>query len=229
MVGWLFWKDERRLHPRLEPRRVLDLPLAAVALPRGNPARRLRQGARILRRMSVRRALASADFTGWDILRAEGIFPVDPLPLCRAEGAELALTLLREYPPRLRTVALRGDVAGPEARRLACILCPQVGTLLLDLGRGEEELADELRGRYGAVPLHWGQGPLPQVTLELSSVQPGPGRVIRLWGEPELAGLTLTLPEAELPPELDPLPLLELLWETGRVGQKEITVVPSPP
>ena len=31
MVGWLFWKDERRLHPRLEPRRVLDLPLAAVA------------------------------------------------------------------------------------------------------------------------------------------------------------------------------------------------------
>ena len=67
------------------------------------------------------------------------------------------------------------------------------------------------------------------MTLELSSVQPGPGRVIRLWGEPELAGLTLTLPEAELPPELDPLPLLELLWETGRVGQKEIAVVPSPP
>ena len=71
-----------------------------------------------------------------------------------------------------------------------------------------------------------------QVTLEaslsddlgadsLAAVELGPRpsqleRTLRLWGEPELLGLTI-LPEVELP-------FLELLWETGRIDRKELRV-----
>ncbi|BDF67067.1 hypothetical protein CE91St43_10390 [Oscillospiraceae bacterium] len=227
MVGWIYWTGERRWRPRVEPQRVLGLPLLAVGLPAGGRGRRLRQGARALLRQGARRALAAPGFDGWEELREAGVSPVDPLPLCRAKGAGLALALLEHMPERRRAVALRGGRADETAWALAEELCPRVGALLLDLDRGEEELAAHLRGRYGAAPLHLGQGPAPAVSLELSPRNSPAGTPLRLWGEPELAGLTLGLGQEELPRELEPLPLLELLWETGRRTLEEITILPG--
>ena len=50
---------------------------------------------------------------------------------------------------------------------------------------------------------------------------------MRLWGEPALEGLTVTLPGALLPQGLPELPFLELLWETGRVKVEELAVIPA--
>lgn len=229
MVGWLCPTDRWAWRPKLEQVTVLDQPLLRAALPTGKTARRLRQGARALERQGVRRVLLSPGLEGpgtVEILERYGLQGLDPLPLCRAQGARLALFLLRDLPAPRRCVALRGEQAGPSARMLALRLCPQVGALLLDFDRGEEELAQELRARYGAAPLHLGQGPRAQVSLELSPRAPLEAPTLRLWGEPDLAGLTLRPPE-RLPAGLPEGPFLSLLWETGRAGLEDMEVALS--
>jgi len=196
----------------------MGLPVLKVALPQSYSPRRLKRLAERLCRKGLRRCL-----TDNPALDPAPLIPISPLPLLRAEGAELALALLADVPLRQRRVALRGETAGPETWRLAEGLCPRVGALLLDLDRGEEALARHLRERFGAAPLHLGRGPAPQVSVELDP-RPGPAvHALRLWGEPELLGLTLRT-EEPLPPELPRLPFLELLWETGRVAPEDIRV-----
>ena len=135
----------------------------------------------------------------------------------------LALFLLRDIPLRERRAALRGQTAGPEAWTLADTLCPRVGQLFLDFERGEEELGRYLRAAYGAVALHLGQSLAPQVSVELTPMPALDVPTLRLWGKPDLRGLTLA-PLGELPPGLPLLPFLTLLWETGRVGPEELAV-----
>ena len=99
--------------------------------------------------------------------------------------------------------------------------------LLLDFDRGEEELSRRIRDRYGAACLHLGQGQPPLAAVELAP-RPDPlPRTLTLWGKPELQGLTLSLGDRALPPELPALPFLELLWETGRIAPRDILVVPG--
>ncbi len=221
MVGWLRWSEVPLWRPRVRTVPVRGLSLLVVDLPPGRPDRRAVQGGKLLRRRGVRRAVLCPGLGEEDRLRALGLEPVDPLPLCRAAGAKLALALLEPIPVRLRRAALRGDRAGPEALGLARELCPRVGALELDFCRGEEELRAHLRALYGAACLHLGQGPSPQVSVELSPCPAPAGRALRLWGRPELRGLTLSGPE-RVPPGLEPLPFLELLWETGRLELSEL-------
>ena len=41
-------------------------------------------------------------------------------------------------------------------------------------------------------------------------------RTFRLWGDPDLSGVEL-VPTSDLPPDLPPLPFMNLLWEAGRL------------
>lgn len=223
VVGYLYWSGERRFRPRLTAGRLWGLPLAVAALPPGRAERRLRQGAGVLRRKGVRRVLTPLGFDGWEVLRREGLAPVDPLPLCRAMAPRLALKLLAGIPLRERTVALRGDWAA-QAASAACALCPKVGRLLLDFDRDGEALADTLRARYGAATMPLRGEARAQVSVEFA---PRGGLVcptLKLWGEPELAGLSILPEEGELPGWVEPLSALTLLWETERIPLEALTV-----
>lgn len=224
MLGWLIWSQQWHWRPRVEECQLLGLPLTMVTLPAGDRRRRLAQGGRVLRRLGIRRAIADQMFDGWRELASYGIAPVDPLPICRSKGGELALALLEKYPLKRRIVALCGEVADRTAWALADCLCPQTGTLLLDFGRGGDALAGHLRRAYGAASPGPGHGLRPQVTVELSPRTAGTGEVLRLWGRPDLAGLELEWRKAPRPEGVDPLMLLELLWETGRAEGKDIVV-----
>ena len=226
MVGWLCMTEEKGWFPRLETVRPLGQPLLRAALPPGRLPRRLKQGAQALSRREVRRVLLAPGLEGGEaeeIVDLYGLQAVDPLALCRCKGADLALFLLGDIPLWERRAALRGETAGPEAWTLADALCPRVGQLFLDFEKGEEDLGRYLRAAYGAVCLHLGQGPFPQVSVELSPMPALDVPTLRLWGRPDLWGLTLA-PTVELPPGLPVLPFLSLLWETGRVRPEELTV-----
>lgn len=213
MIAELWEAGERRFFPRYLPEAMLGLPVLRTELPPGISPRRLVGVAGSLRKRGIRRFFTAPALKN---VALPGLSPVDPLPLLRARGDALALALLEEVPLRERRVALRGEKADPLACKLAMALCPQVGVLLLDFDRGEEELRDLLRREQGAAAPALGGGLAPQVSLELSPRPVIGGEILRLWGEPRLAGLTLTA-ELSLPPDCDPLPLLTLLWETGRI------------
>lgn len=226
MVGYLYegpgWLRVKTAPVRLHGLALLGAELPRAGFPAGSLLRRLDRGAKALQRAGCRRVLARPGLDGpelSDILERRGLAPVDPLPLCRAKGAELALALVETLPLRRRCILLRGNGAW-EAWPIAAALCPQVGTLLLDFLRGEEELERRLRSVYGAACLTPDQGPKPQAAVELSPVESSAARrVLKLWGAPELCGLTLAAGE-----ETPPLPLLELLWETGRVAAEQVRV-----
>lgn len=211
MVAYFYRSEEQIFWPRYEAAAPMGLPILKVALPRNYSPRRLKRTAGRLYRRGLRRFLP-----GDPRLDPAPLVPVSPLPLLRAKGAELALALLSGLPPRERRIALRGGAAGPEAWAIAEDLCPRVGALLLDFDRGEEALAHHLRQRFGAASLHLGQGQGPQAAVELDFRPASVPQTLRLWGEPDLLGLTLSPGE--------PLPLLELLWETGRVELKDLLV-----
>lgn len=219
MVAYFYRNEMHSFWPKYHVLSPNGLPVLGVALPPKFSSRRLEGLSRRLYRKGLRRFL-----TGVPATVPPPLIPVDPLPLCRRMGARLALELLSCLSPRERCVALRGEQAGPEAWAMAEELCPQVGALLLEFERGEEVLARHLRSRYGAAPLHLGQGPDPRLAVEMSPCPPGKFQTLRLWGRPELQGLTLC-PEWPLPPELPRLPFLELLWETGRIRPEELQVV----
>lgn len=222
MVAYFYRDGERRFFPRCEVSAPWGLPVLKVGLPaRLSPRRRERLARRLYGR-GLRRYLAGEGLEDFSPLT-----PVDPLPLCRAKGAELALALLAGVELRQRRLALRGQRADGLAWTLAEALCPQVGGLLLDFDRGEEELSRRIRDRYGAACLHLGQGQPPLAAVELAP-RPDPlPRTLTLWGKPELQGLTMSLGDRALPPELPALPFLELLWETGRIAPRDILVVPG--
>lgn len=221
MVAWLRPTQERRLRPALAPVCVRGLWLMEVSLPPGKRERRLRQAARLLGRQGIRRIIPPEGWEDEGGFERWGLSAVNPLPLCRRKGDELALCLLSHLPPQQRRVALRGGAAGNEAWVLAQGLCPWVKALSLDFERGEEALARRLREAYGVAPVHLGWGQEPQVSIELEP-RPNPaGKVIRLWGKPDLGGLVLK-GEGTLPEGMDSLLFLELLWETGRLTAKEI-------
>lgn len=226
MVGYLYplgpEEKKRRLwgrgRPRIEPVRVHSLPLLGAGLPPGGGLRGLDRGAKALRKRGCVRALTAPglDCTELpEILCHNGLAPIDPLPLCRAKAPQLALALVEQLPLRRRCVALRGEDARA-AWPMAAALCPQVGMLLLDFDRGEEELARRLREVFGAAALSLRQGPRPQASVELAPRREPAGEPLRLWGTPDLAGRRLIGAGTE------DLPLLELLWETGRLGLEDV-------
>lgn len=224
MVGYLRWSEKWAIGPKARPERILGLPVAALTLPRGSRARRLRQAGRLLRRLGVRRALAQPGFTGWEVLAGYGVRAVDTLPLCQALAPGLILAHLERVPVRERTVLLRGRHAGPAVWRAANALCPEVNTLMLDFTQGSEELKRHLERTFGAAIFPGCRGPVPQVCAQYAPM-PAPWEAcpaLKLWGRPELAGLDGALTIPDIPAGVEALPLLTLLWERGGLSLSEL-------
>lgn len=232
MVGWFAGTGGRRfLLARTE---VLGLPLLRLETPpaRGERAalKRAARGARLLAGAGCRRAAAPAGFPYWQILKEQGLRPVDPELLVQAQAVPLALECLerRGTPLRRAAVALRGQRVSRALFEAAQTLCPRVRTLSVSAPGGGEELRAFLREEYGAADLEEGALP-PDCTLLFSPPRPGeivPPGALRLYGPaPDLAGLGLRLSGGRTLPEgLDPLPALALLWEEGRISGDELEV-----
>lgn len=244
MIGWLREEEGAPFFPKTHPVRILDFPLLEVALPpakpgekgekpgkdgekqRKNGEKQGAKGAKILKKQGVFRALMPQKWE--EGAKKQGIFPVQALPLYRALGDRLCLKLLEGVPPRRRRAVLRGEKVDAAARALALALCPHA-TLILEFEEGETALAQQLQRIYGAPPLDRSWGSSAQVVVELgppaveSPLLQG-AHLLKLWGEPDLAGLALDCPE-NLPPDLPRDPFLTLLWEGGRLRPGEIGIL----
>ena len=69
----------------------------------------------------------------------------------------------------------------------------------------------------------------PDVVVEFSPpVQPCKGAVLRLWrGGLDLAGHTLSFIQGTPPEGVEELALMSLLWETGRISETALKIIPT--
>lgn len=237
MIGVLELTEGRGRRPWVERRRLLGLNCLWAAVPVREGVRekallrRVRRGAEALARAGVRRVLTASQFPHWAVLRQAGLYPVAPENFCQAMAAPLALAALaaQERPPEQARVLLTGRRAGPAMYRAAERLCPRVRALAVDAGEEGERLAAWLRLEYGVAV----QPPRPGETDVVLCFGPdgaGGSTVFRLYGErPDLAGFRPVPAAGELPPGLDPLPLAALLWEEGRLSEKQLYFLPPNP
>lgn len=186
---------------------------------------RLKKALRGLRRGGALRVLAPREFDQWSALRAAGLTPVNTESFVRAQSAPLALEALerRGLAPDRSTVALRGIRAGREMTRAAVELCPRVRRLVVAAPNGGRELAQWLRQEFGIPVLP--EGEAGEVALRFQAECPAwEDTSLELYGPtPDLAGLTLCAPGLEAE-DRDNLPLLSVLWEGGKLGQKDIKI-----
>jgi hypothetical protein len=107
--------------------------------------------------------------------------------------------------------------------RVAQALCPQVRRLVIAAPRGGRELAVRLRQEFG-IPI---LPPEECGTVALCFGPDGPRPeefTLSLYGmEPELGGLTLTVPELEAEDKKD-LKLLAALWEGGKLEDRDLKI-----
>lgn len=233
MVGWLSETERRGRRPAATLEDVegvtlcrVDCPLGRRTSPRARQ-RRLRRAARLLVRSGCRRVLTAPDFDGWPILEEAGLRRVEPGSLCAALAPRLALAWLERasIPPERSTVALAGRRVDRALFEAAAALAPQVRRLAVEVPGGEgADLLACLGREYGLPALEGRTG--AAVTLCFSGAAgEGSGQLV-LWGDVRLDGLILA-GKSPLPPELDRLPLLELLWEEGVYKADEIQVLPG--
>lgn len=219
MLGVLSWNGQR--DTTAERIQMLGLRVLRVSIPSGGrwEKHRLRRAARLLARQRVRRVLAPREFDGWQELERWGLYPVDPTPLYRAMADRLALADLgrRGVENRQACVVLRGDYVDADLERAARLLCPQVRALIIQVDWGGERLARELYWTFGAA-LQTQRHP---DTVVRFSGKGQPGELV-LCAQPELLGLGLEAEGLALPEELEPMPLLAALWQSGRLSLEEL-------
>lgn len=218
MIGQLTLEERGSGKPRREE--LYGLPvLRAGADPEGwLGERRLRRAGRALHRGGIVRALAPEQFGRWEVLRACGLSPVDPVPFLRAQCTPLTLEALerRGLDPERAVVALRGLRADREMVRAAVELCPRVRRLVISAPRGGRELAAWLRREFG-VPILPEEERAPVAVRFHPAGERAEETGLALYGpHPDLAGLTVQAP-ALAREDRAHLPLLAVLWEEGRL------------
>ena len=208
---------------RMERVQLLGMPVLWVSLAPGGrwENHRLRRAVRLLARQGVRRVLVPKTFDGWQELIRGGLRGVDPVPLCRAMADRLVLTELdrREVETRRACVALRGEYVDADLERTARLLCPRVRTLIIQVEWGGERLARELYRTFGAATQPERK---PNAVVRFSGERK-PGELV-LCGQPELLGLEMEPESLTLPEDLEEMPLLTALWQSGRLSLEELRV-----
>ena len=174
MIAYFCKKKEGHFWAKTDPFCPLFTPFLRISIPAGYPAFALRRRVKWLEKRGIRRYIADRELFPPKALEAYGLKEVDPLPLCRAKAAQLALA--------------------------------------------------HLRAAFGAAPQPPGR--TPHLAVELSPRKPLGERTLRLWGEPDLLGFSLTVPGG-LPGRPDPLRHLTILWESGRCALSQISVCPA--
>lgn len=235
MVGWLSETERRGRRPAATLEDVEGVTLCRVDCPVGRRTsprarqRRLRRAARVLLRNGCRRVLAAPNFDGWPILEEAGLRRVEPGSLCAALAPRLALAWLERasIPPERSTVALAGRRVDRALFEAAAALAPRVRALAVEVPGEGAELLRCLAGEYG-LPALEGRAGADVILCFPGAAGEGRGELVLWGGCPRLDGLTLTAGERSLPPGLDPLPLLEVLWEEGALLSAEIAVEEAP-
>ena len=231
MIGHIVPGAGDRLLVRLTREEIYGLPLLRGETPGDRlTVRRVRRTAAALRKKGVVRALAPEGFPFWETVLKQGLRPVETGELCRALAAPIALAALEGegIPPHLASVLLRGERVTRALRAAALELCPRVRQLLVEAPAGGEALRQQLRQEFGlpAVEGHAGR----EVHLTLCFSRPDgtrPGRTADLSGEtPAPAGCRFGLRQGALPEDAAALPLLSVLWTSGRLERDEISVTP---
>ncbi len=169
MIAYFCKKKEGHFWAKTDPFCPLFAPFLRISIPAGYPAFALRRRVKWLEKRGIRRYIADRELFPPKALEAYGLKEVDPLPLCRAKAAQLALALLPQA-PHLCRVSIGGERVDQTAIALAEALCPQVGTLYLDFDRGGEDLAFHLRTAFGAAP----QPPQPKKPPKPKTAKPKP-------------------------------------------------------
>lgn len=230
MVGWLV-PEVGRGRLRLEQIRVRGMPLLRAGVPMGWSTRgglppAAAGGPRPCGRQGCAAILVPEGFAGWPQVVEEGLFPVDPVPLCRVLAPRLALAMLesRGVEPGQAAVLLRGRRVDRALFETAHTLCPRVRTLALAVPDGGAELCVLLRQEYGAAVPETLGGMRADVAVDFAPVLPDmPGNLVLCPPAPCLSGLELRARSAELP-GVESLPVLALLWEEGRLPLGEIEI-----
>lgn len=227
MVGWLI-PGEGLWRTAVEERDLMGVRVLAAHVPRqGKTPGTWRKAARRLHREGCRRVLTPPEMPYWPVLREEGLGPVPAGTMSASLAAPLILRLLEVQgcPAERASVVLRGQRVDQALFQAAMDLCPKVRRLAVWAGEEGEELSRDLHRLCGLPVVEPGSGWKADVTAEFA--KPTQPADLILWGErPVLGGLTLGLKE-ELPPDVDGLSLLALLWETRRVKEEDIEIFPS--
>ena len=224
MLGELVYCAGGDGRPRRQERYGLTVLRVEVCPGGWGEAGRLKRAARRLARQGAARVLVPEDFPFWEELSRAGLRPVDPLPLLRSCAAPMALALLRRQgeDPLRAAVALRGSRAERDLVRAAEELCPRVRDLCLSVQTGGGELERYLHRQYGvALRPDW-DGVQAAIRFDPRAEEAGQA-VLSLFGpEADLAGLAVSVPGLERQKEGQWLPLLEILWETGRLERTDL-------
>lgn len=231
MVGIVVLEPSGGWRPRLEEVQIRGLRLYRASVPvpaRPSPKRlerRIRRAGHLLREAGCRRALTAEAFSGWPVLEEAGLRRVDPGPLCRAMGAELARAWLaaRQLPPGEAVVALCGDGVDARLFEAAQALCPEVRGLILRAGERGRELAVWLEDRYGLPVLEEDRRACLRLWYDPPPDPPEERDLVLCGPVPALGGLSLR-PPFDPPEELAPLPFTALLWEEGRLAPEELRI-----
>ncbi len=232
MVGRIEYRGEKGRGSGLKLDYIGPLSVLTATLwePPGLSSRRLeRRIARLertLARQGVGRVVLPEGFP--HACRLKTLRPVETLPFYRAVADVLALGALdcRGIARSAGRVALSAPWLCPELEGTAERLRTQVRTLVIRVRSEGENYARWLHEQYG-LPV------TPPSTAADVEVAFGPvgagesGMTLALYGErAELAGLTVTIPEAKLPADCAQ-PLLALLWEAGSVDRETLRVTKS--
>lgn len=222
MLGLLRWSEDRRV--KMERVHLLGLPVLQVSLPPGGrwEKQRLGRAGRWLERQGVRRVLVPKSFDKWDVITRRGLAGVDPLPLYRTMAERFVLVELerRGVEAHRACVVLRGERIDADLARTARLLCPRVRSVVIQVEWGGDRLARELYWEFGAVAA---KSEVGDVEVRFGGERQE-GELV-LCGQPELLGLELEVAGLTLPEELEPLPLLACLWQTGRLKMEKLRVV----
>ena len=98
MIAYFCKKKEGRFWAKTDPFCPLFTPFLRISIPAGYPAFALRRRVKWLEKRGIRRYIADRELFPPKDLEVYGLKEVDPLPLCRAKAAQLALALLPQAP-----------------------------------------------------------------------------------------------------------------------------------
>lgn len=139
------------------------------------------------------------------------------------EGLRLALLpqlLDMQGDLRRKTAVLRAEYVSPAVYRAAAVLAGRARYLALEVERGGEELARQLRQRFGLCTGRVGE---PAVTVSFSGMPQG--EVICLGQDCQrFQQITYALPEGLLEPWPVSEQLLAVLFEAGEIKKEQIRV-----
>ena len=213
MYGYVMWGKRSGLTTE----NIGGVWFAAAAVPEGGVLAAFRRGLvlRRLRRQGVRRCVLPEELeeeaARWGLLPVE----VDCLRL-----ALLSQLLDMQGDLRRKTAVLRAEYVSPAVYRAAAVLAGRVRYLALEVERGGEELARQLRQRFGLCTGRVGE---PAVTVSFSGMPQG--EVICLGQDCQrFQQIAYALPEGLLEPWPASEQLLAVLFEAGEIKKEQIHV-----